>query len=93
VLFNKISDICKQCRGKLKTELQSNTSGSSEPLQCDPGEKEKEELVLPHLITPISSNPGICATARQKEKLALPSLVNKLRGQCFRSAKGSCDSS
>ena len=32
--------------------------------------------MLPHLITPISSNPGICATARQKEKLALPSLVS-----------------
>ena len=32
--------------------------------------------MLPHLITPISSNPGICATAPQKEKLALPSLVS-----------------
>ena len=32
--------------------------------------------MLPHLITPISSNLEICATARQKEKLALPSLVS-----------------
>ena len=32
--------------------------------------------MLLHLITPISSNLEICATARQKEKLALPSLVS-----------------
>ena len=32
--------------------------------------------MLPHLITPISSNLGICAITWQKEKLALPSLVS-----------------
>ena len=32
--------------------------------------------MLLHLITPVSSNLEICATARQKEKLALPSLVS-----------------
>ena len=32
--------------------------------------------MLPPLTTPISSNLEICATARQKEKLALPSLVS-----------------
>ena len=32
--------------------------------------------MLPRLITPISSNQEICATARQKEKLALSSIVS-----------------
>ena len=57
-----ISAICKQCRGKLKTELvvlPPLTSPSCSNLDFDATTHQKEELALPSLVSDSSASTGI----------------------------------